>query len=143
MLFIVAVLISFQSCEDLLLIEATSKSWSGGISGAPGGLHYRMVLVAMKNSDKLKIDQLWVKEKLYMVQAGKKMPSRFSDGFSVNDTIYVNVTHIEVEVSDTKTESLSRPTGIDSEMILGYIVNGKRKYIGTNDIQILNSVANP
>lgn len=142
LLLILVAFASVQSCDDINIIEGTSQNWKGGIPGSAGGVNYKLSLVALRNSDELKVDQLWVKDEFYPVSGVKKLPARISDGFAVNDTIYIRATKVEAR---TIVDSVHppRPKGIEEEWIIGYEINGKRKYLGTNAVRLLKPVFNP
>jgi len=142
-LFILLTITSVSSCGEFEIIEATIQSWSGGIAGSPGGSNYTLEMVALKNSSELQIDQLWIGDEFFEVKARKKLPAWSSNGFVENDTIYIGAVKVDdVDVRDMQ-KSIARPPGQTALWVVGYRINGKRKYVGTDDINVLKSIANP
>ncbi|MBL4577928.1 MAG: hypothetical protein JKX74_05610 [Flavobacteriales bacterium] len=142
-LFILLTITSVSSCSEFEIVGAIIQPWSGGIAGSPGGSNYTLEMVALKNSSELQIDQLWVGEQFFEVKARKKLLAWSSNGFIENDTIYIGA----VKVNDVKNgnlqNSIARPSGQQGLWVVGYLINGKRKYVGTDDIKVLKSIANP
>lgn len=141
LLVILTAVTVIQSCDDIKLIDSTSQNWQGGIPGV-FGVNYRLTLIALRNSDELTVDQLWVKDEFYRVNGVKKLPARSVDGFAANDTIYIRATKVGTK-ADVSGVQKPRPEGIDEDWIIGYEINGKRKYIGTNAVRLLKTVFNP
>ena len=63
--------------------------------------------------------------------------------FAANDTIYVKATRVNVDKGTISIDLPVRPPEIKGDWILGYKINGTRKYIEVWDIVQLKSRANP
>jgi len=143
LLIILAALTSIQSCDDLKLIEGTAQEWAGGITGSPGGVYYNLSMVTFRSSAELKVDQLWINQDFYNVNGVKKLPALTKDGFVPNDTIYIRATKVNTVDNQKGVTLVPRPEGIKEEWIIGYEINGKRKYIGTTNVTVLKHISNP
>jgi len=138
LLFVFLTITSVSSCEDLEVVKATSQPWAGGIPSSPGGINYAVVVVALKSSDKLTIDQLWVKKELHKVSVLRMLPGELSSTFDKNDTIHIKATKI-----NGRDMTSARPEGFSEEWVLGYRINGERAYKGIAKVVPLKSISNP
>lgn len=143
LLLMLVVLTSIGSCDHLKVIEGTSQKWVGGVPNPPRGVTYNLSLIALRNSTELKVDQLWVNDEYYRVNGVKKLPALPVDGFEVNDTIYIVATKVDGSERAMENQPQKRPEGFDEEWIVGYQINGKRKYLGTNAVKVLKSMSKP
>jgi len=141
------------SCKDFEVIQATKQHWSGGIPSSGGGINYDIVILARANSDKLQIDQLWVRDKYYKVMARRGLPATAQEGFAKNDTIYIKAKHVFPErlnprnrqkpAEPPRSDSLKLPIEYVGDALLGFTINNKRKYKTIEKMERLNPFPMP
>lgn len=133
--------------QGFKLVSATSQGWTAGIKDGGSGINYKFSLVAGQVSTKLKIDQLWIGNKYYAVEASKKYPAKTKDGFLKNDTLYIKVYEFfpskPVSQNDSTPVSLPLPFKFDGDALFGYTVLKKRKYFIVKKIEVLPHLAYP
>ncbi|MFH0865808.1 MAG: hypothetical protein V1904_06415 [Bacteroidota bacterium] len=127
---------------DFTVIYATSQQWHGGVKGSGGGVNYEVSMVTKLSSLLLTIDELWIGEIFHETKASRKFPETSADGYSAGDTIFlyasdykknpegpehINEINEQKEVQDTK-QNTPPPYKYTGEALIGYKINGERKY---------------
>jgi hypothetical protein len=127
---------------DFTVISATSQQWHGGAKGSGGGVNYEVSIISQLSSSQLIIDELWIAEIFHETSASRKFPKTPADGFSAADTIYLHAgdyhkdsngpkiiddNNEPKEVQDTK-QNTPAPYKYTGEALIGYKINGERKY---------------
>lgn len=130
------------SDNDITVIYATSQKWHGGIKGSGGGTNYEICVVPSFSSAQLTIDQLWIDEKFHEISAGRRFPETSADGFVAGDTVYISTSvytkgpgstklaeeaDVQKETQDIM-QNTPTPIKFTGEALIGYKINGKRKY---------------
>lgn len=128
--------------NDFTLGYATSQRWHGGIKGSGGGINYDVSIVSLFSSAQLIIDELWIGEKFHEISASRRFPKTSADGFVAGDTIYIHASDYikdpdvpkQVEEVDGQKETQDTlqntppPKKYTGEALIGYKINGNRKY---------------
>ncbi|MBT3242813.1 MAG: hypothetical protein HN352_06655 [Bacteroidetes bacterium] len=144
--FIILTVFLFGS--KIKVVDATSQAWAGGIYQSGYGTDFRIALIAKKASDKLKIDELWIGEDFFEVQAVKDLAHRSDFEFSKKDTVYLAAGikyKPENEGSYVKVQGKTRqaPMEFDGAALIGYTFKGKRKYIEIDTLRVLKKIIYP
>lgn len=136
--------------NDFTVIYATSQQWHGGVKGSGGGVNYEVSIIAKLSSSQLIIDELWVGEIFHETTASRKIPKTSANGFSAGDTIFLHAgdyhkdsygpkKNEEIdeykEIQDT-TQNKPPPYKYTGEALIGYKINGERKYKGIAKITV-------
>ena len=104
------------------IVNATSRKW---LTSRKGDLiTYRIQIVTKKNSEQLKVDELWIDNRLFKVRLVKKESSSPVKQFSEKETLFIEA---EREKENIVYEEMS--PSIRGKVSLGYLVNNKRKYL--------------
>lgn len=150
LLFFCAFIFVFPFCSrDFKVIEASKQKWSGGIPDAGKGTNYVVKMLAKTDHEKLYIDQLWIGEDFYKVQAYKQKQNRRDTLFVKNDTIWIKATKLlqpnrkGVMVEKKAYENKEKPIDSESEALIGYILKGKRKYKEIESLKELKFIPYP
>ena len=140
----------FSSCNNSFeVVSATRQKWAGGVPDAGHGENYKFTLVAKKSSSELKIDQLWVGEEFYKIQAYKNLANKKDNSFENSDTIYFFAQKREIIYRDNltfekpKKEIALLPIKHSGEALIGYNLKGKRKYQSVETIKKIKFLAYP
>jgi len=137
--FLFTALITACSNRDLTVVNAASKEWRGGIKNNHG-VSYSVLLIAHKSSDKINIDKMLVNDKVFDVSASRMFPSLPEEGFKKNDSIFIyayeNIIYDENGNIIPDTVSSPQPflKGKKGSLIIGYLVNNKRRYLIVDSI---------
>ncbi|MEO8085856.1 MAG: hypothetical protein ABI763_03495 [Bacteroidota bacterium] len=104
------------------IVDATSRKW---ISTHKGDLTtYRIQVITKRTSEVLKLDELWIDNRLFKVRVIKKESNSLSRHFSEKETLYLEA---EREAKHIGFEEM-RPAP-NGKVALGYLINNKRKYL--------------
>ncbi len=129
------------SCPKLELMNASESSWVGGRFDSGKGTNYTVRLVAKKSSEKLHIDQMWLKKDsatfLYFPVKPQRQLKDFSitNEFAKNDTIYIQANRTQrpneegVMEEVVNAEYVNVPYVFEGEALIGYTWKGKRRYM--------------
>lgn len=131
-----------QAAEGFVIISSYSQKWQGGVKGSGGGIKYNFELLASYPSSQLIIDQVWIGQQYFDASASRKFPKTAADGFNKGDTIYVYINYMTkvpdhaniAETTDGQKEiqesmsSIPPPYAYKGEALIGYKINGSRKY---------------
>ena len=123
--------------KDFKVIEATSQRWSGGLKEAGEGINYKITILARTNSDKLNIEEVWIKNKLCKYKMFNSTTKKFGNNFCKNDTIFLTAT---IKVNNTKSDpgkDKQLPVDYNSETVIGFKIKNKKKYRPVDNIKIL------
>ena len=151
------ILTGVNTCNDFEVIKATEQQWAGGISGSGGGTDYQITIVVKISSNELEIDGLWIGERFFPVKAKKKFPARTSDGFSVNDTIYITTQEVNPRIEiltdqnkkeqprhgGAKQDKVKPPIVFNGAALISYTFKGKRYYKEVSELEKLKFNARP
>lgn len=86
-LFIFLLSPCFQS-QDFKVISANMQSFEGGREGSGSGIHYRLELLMLRDSDLIQFKHVWVKGKKYE----PKLMNNEMESFSKGDTLLLTFT---------------------------------------------------
>ena len=104
------------------IVNATSRKW---LTTRKGDIvTYRVQIVTKKTSEELKLDELWVDNRLYKVRVIKKEDNGLAKYFSEKETLYLEA---ERETSKIGYEEMAPSS--NGKVSLGYLINNKRKYL--------------
>jgi hypothetical protein len=141
--------LSFFFTKDFEVIEATYQKWSGGTPDSGTGTNYIVKMLAKSNHDKLQIDQLWVGDDFYKVEAYKQEEKSREKLFVKNDTILIKATKLiqpnskGVMVEKKNYENISKPYDYKGSALIGFKLKGKRKYKEISTLKKLKYLAYP
>jgi len=114
------------------IIKATSRKWI--ISRRGDVVTYRIQIVTKKTSEELKLDELWVGDKVFKVRVVKKESPINAKQFAEKETLYLEA---ERETKNICYEEM-RPTQ-QGKVTLGYTINNKRKYLSIKNFEACDS----
>lgn len=119
--------------NDFAIVESTSQQYAGGREKSGYGTRYNIKLLALKDSKKLKIDQLWIGEVYFDVKPIKDPKRRNDHEFSKNDTIFLYVKHHihtdeEMKKRQKDKKIVKLPYKYEGAALIGYKIRNKRKY---------------
>lgn len=104
------------------VIKATSRNW--GVSGNEDLTTYRIQVLTKKTSEELKLDELWIDNRLFSVRVIKKESNVLTKYFSEKETLYLEA---ERETKKIGYEEMSLSS--KGKVSVGYLINNKRKYL--------------
>ncbi len=104
------------------IVKATSKKW---VTNKKDDITtYRIQVLTKKNSVALKLDELWVGDRLFKVRVVKKENASTAKYFSEKETLY-----LEAE-RETKNIGYEEMLPFNKGKVsVGYLINNKRKYL--------------
>lgn len=143
-LLIISCLFSFLSySQDFELLSANYQKWSAGVPDGGKGSVYFISVKVNKTSDKLKIEQLWVKDKYYDVKIFKGIDKNLQSEFNKGDTINIIAAESDYppEINGPKKEVKKQnpPYEYKGEALIGYKVKNKNKYFIVDKFNALKS----
>lgn len=104
------------------IIKATRRNW--GVSGKEDLTTYRIQVLTKKTSEELKLDELWIDNRLFRVRVIKKESNVLTKYFSEKETLYLEA---ERETKNIGYEEIS--PSVKGKVSVGYLINNKRKYL--------------
>lgn len=136
--------ISQEPVKPFNLISATTQHWAGGANGSGRGVNYVLTFKANYSSEKLVIDQFWLREEFYRISAVKE--HSLSPEFIKGDTIVVKFTkwypddRMPHPENEPETKEVSSPFKYKGAGLLGYQIKNKRKYLAIKAFKELPNV---
>ncbi|MBI4646596.1 MAG: hypothetical protein HY738_08395 [Bacteroidia bacterium] len=140
---IAALMLVAGKSSDFEIITATVQQWHGGTPGSPGGINYSFTFLMKKPSEKLKIDQLWVKDKLLKIEQVIFMGATDAGAFKKNDTVHYRASQAipalaeRLGKKDNVSDDPAPPFEYNGEGLIGYTVGCKRKYKTVENFKML------
>lgn len=120
--FICAFIYSQFKYRHFKIVKATRRTW---ITTRKGDITtYRIQLITKKTSAELKLDELWIEDRLFKVRIVKQENNAFARHFSEQETLYLEA---ERETANVGYEEM-RPS-LNGKVSVGYLFNNKRKYL--------------
>ena len=110
------------------IVRATSRKWV--ISRGDDVVTYRIQIVTKKTSEELKVDELWVGNRVFKVRMLKKESNASARHFAEKETLYLEA---ERETKNVSYEEM-RPSQ-RGKVSLGYMINNKRKYLSIKNFE--------
>ena len=110
------------------IVKATSRKWV--ISRSGDVVTYRIQIVTKKTSEELKLDELWVGDRVFKVRVLKKESNAHARHFAEKETLYLEA---ERETKNVCYEEM-RPSP-QGKVSLGYTINNKRKYLSIKSFE--------
>lgn len=110
------------------IIKATRRNWAG--SGKEDLTTYRIQILTKKTSDELKVDELWINNRLFRVRVIKKESNVFARYFQEKETLYLEA---ERETKNIGYEEMQ--PSLNRKVSVGYLINNKRKYLSINGFE--------
>ncbi len=109
--------------RHLKVVKATCKKW---IANTRSGnvITYRIQILTKRTSEQLKLDELWIDNRLFKVRVIKKENHSSAKSFSEQETLYLEA---ERETANIGFEEMA-PSG-KGKVSLGYLINNKRRYL--------------
>lgn len=142
----------FSKCPDLEVINATSQKWGGGVAGT-GGVYYTISIKTNKPSEKLVIDQLWVKDKFLKFKLRTITGHTGKIEFQKKDTLIISASEKiipgfkQVKEKDNsgreKAELPEKPFEYKGAALIGYKIDEKRKYLAIEKLKRLKPINYP
>ena len=132
----------------LRFVDSTSQEWVGGIYEAGKGTNYKITLLAKASAEKLQVEDLWIGDDYFKVQAIKNLARKSDLSFAKRDTIYV-VSSINFKpTEDGKMEQVKLlkkdpPVEMTGVALLGYSWKGKKKYMNIASFRKLKKLIYP
>lgn len=114
------------------VIKATRRNW--GVSGKEDLTTYRIQVLTKKTSKELKLDEMWIDNRLFSVRVIKKESNALSKYFSEKETLYLEA---ERETQNIGYEEIS--PSVKGKVSVGYLINNKRKYLTIKGFEEHNS----
>jgi len=124
--------------DYLQVLDAASQTFIPGRKESPTGVRYNLLVRVRKSSYKMDVDQIWIKQRIYPVHLttypGKKETKTFSRG----DTLLIRLTVFESDtLNKDNPNNVILPSDYKSEVVIGYLVHEKRKFIEVKHIRRL------
>ena len=126
--FIVTYIYYHFKYRHFKIIKATRRNWAA--SGKVELTTYRIQLVTKRTSNELKLDELWIDNRLFKVRVMKKDHNLFANYFLEKETLYLEA---ERETKNVGYEEML--PGTKGKVSLGYLINNKRKYLTINGFE--------
>ena len=104
------------------IVKATSRTWMSSRKG--NVVTYRIQILTKKTSEELKLDELWIDNRLFKVRIVKKEDNVSAKNFSEKETLYIEA---ERETKNIGYEEMAHSNR--GKVSLGYLINNKRKYL--------------
>jgi hypothetical protein len=105
------------------IVKATCRNW---IKSTRKGdiITYHIQILTKRTSNELKLDELWVENRLFKVRVLNKEGSSSAKNFEEKEILYLEA---ERETSNINYEEMAPST--KGKISLGYLINNKRKYL--------------
>jgi len=114
------------------IVKATSRKWI--ISRNDDVVTYRIQIVTKKTSEELKLDELWVGDRVFKVRVLKKESNAMARHFAEKETLYLEA---ERETKNVSYEEMQPPR--NGKVSLGYTFNNKRRYLSIKNFEEADS----
>jgi phosphopantetheinyl transferase (holo-ACP synthase) len=126
--FICAFLYSQFKYRHFKIVKATSRTWMTTRMGDI--VTYKIQLITKKTSEELKLDELWVDNRLFKVRLVKRESNVLAKHFAEKETLYLEA---ERETKNIGYEEM-RPSN-HGKVSVGYLINNKRKYLSVKGFE--------
>lgn len=110
------------------IVKATSRKWV--ISRNDDVVTYRIQIVTKKTSEELKLDELWVGDRVFKVRVLKKESNAYARHFEEKETLYLEAVRETQKVNYEEMAPSQR-----GKVSLGYTINNKRKYLSIRNFE--------
>jgi len=143
---LVSVILLFGS--KMKLVDSSSQKWAGGIYESGYGTNYKITLIAKAGSDKLQVNELWIGQDYFKINAMRNLAKRSDLSFARKDTVYV-VSSINFKPGrDGKMEQVKLmrkepPVDFNGDALLGYTWKGKKKFLEIKSFRKLEKLIFP
>ncbi len=114
------------------IVKATSRKWV--ISRSDDVVTYRIQIITKRASHELKVDELWVGNRVFKVRVLKNESNALARDFTEKETLYLEA---ERETKNIAFEEM-QPSR-NGKVSLGYIVNNKRRYLSIKNFEEFDS----
>ena len=137
LIFIVLIFCLFGSHgRDFKIVKATMEEWTGGLKESGKGINYRITVLVKKNSDKLKIYGIRIKDKEYDCRIFNLSDENKGKYFEKNDTILITSSiRNGYKAKSNKKEQIT--SDCNAELVIDYNLRKKEKCIPVNNIEKL------
>lgn len=128
------------------IVAVYSQTFAGGVKGTPQGIKYKILMVAPRNNEHFNIIGCWINDEYAIAKPFKDKPGINKILFNKGDTVTlsVNLTLTPEGYKATAIEKpISKPTGFNDKILVGYEVNNRVNYIGFNKITELSPELRP
>ncbi len=122
--------------KDFKIIDATMQEWTGGLQESGKGVNYRITVVVKKKSDKIKIDGIRIKEKVYNCRIFNLSNKEAGKYFEKNDTILITSS---IRINNKSNSNTEKPLFGDCspEASIDYLFKGRKRCIPVSNIKKL------
>ena len=100
------------------------------ISRSDDVVTYRIQIVTKKTSEELKLDELWVGDRVFKVRVLKKESNAYARHFEEKETLYLEAVRETQKVDYEEMAPSQR-----GKVSLGYTINNKRKYLSIKNFE--------
>lgn len=137
--------------QKLTVIKATRQVWLGGRPETGSGIYYNIYLIPNRNSQKIKIDSVWINNKSFDSK-NFIVKNKITKEFKKRDTLVLKFEEYKSgkynkrifdETSDTVTKIYTPPIKYSGEALLRYYSKAKAKYLIIEKFQELEPIAYP
>jgi hypothetical protein len=110
------------------IVKATSRKWI--ISRTGDVVTYRIQIFTKKTSEELKVDELWVGNRVFKVRVLKEESNVQARHFNEKETLYLEA---ERETKNVAYEEMGPAR--NGKVSLGYTINNKRRYLSIKNFE--------
>jgi hypothetical protein len=110
------------------IVKATSRKWV--ISRSGDVVTYRIQIITKKTSEELKVDELWVGNRVFKVRVLKEESNTSARHFTEKETLYLEA---ERETKNIGYEEMGPSR--NGKVSVGYMINNKRRYLSIKNFE--------
>lgn len=128
------------------IIEVTSQKYSGGLKGSPSGIKYKIYLISPGNYNDFQTLGFWVDDKYAVAKGYKKKLGVQRNIYEIGDTLEVSANFIKTEqglVFQDNQHQKNKPSHLSQKIVLEYAYKNQNKFIGFDQIKILEMELRP
>jgi hypothetical protein len=143
-LFLITILsCKTQSRKGLQLIDATQKSWAGGTPQSGSGNKINLLL-QLSTQKKVVVEHLWIdgKEVDFEIQNYRMILDRTATKGDTIDLSYSQIFKENENILNIKQNGIKCPFE-EYKIVVAFDVNGKKRFLKTNEVNILPKVSYP
>ncbi len=114
--------------QPVRLLSATEQKWTPGVQSGGGGTEYYFS-IKIVSAKTIVFDSVWIGDQVFSSFVTRQKASITGESFlyQKGDTVVVRVSALKNRIHK---ETISKPlTKCKGPALIGYLINGKRKYI--------------
>jgi hypothetical protein len=128
--------------------QATSQEWVGGLQESGYGTDFKLEIRVKANSDRLKIEELWVGDLHMNVRVITDPANPKTVKFSKGQVVTCKAAVIYQPGSDHKmkmsgADLKDKPFNFKGAGLLGYTYKGRKLYVEINELKTLEKIIYP